>query len=327
MAFDFDAAVCAPFRMQPGLRRLAPGGAHLTPLQPGSRHQREKLAVLSAFAGMALGRSDGFDETAALHRLARHAADEHPAAWAWDGARAEAVQLGAAVHDGRVERTREGVFGLGDEITRCLEGLPAAWRLAGLLALAFEEDLALIDRRGHVPWLAVCLPSHWAPQAKLGRHFAQIHAPVADNTLLVQAADALVRLVTAAERWERFVWNVTDQPRLHAHPEHVAPRDWLNTPPQAAWFRSERQTFLPLPDLGLALFTIQVDVQPLGRVIDSPERARALHDALATMSPAVLDYRGLAAAREPLLAWLAERAQGAAPAGLSTPAAPAAPTP
>ena len=27
MAFDFDAAVCAPFRMQPGLRRLAPGGS------------------------------------------------------------------------------------------------------------------------------------------------------------------------------------------------------------------------------------------------------------------------------------------------------------
>ena len=29
------------------------------------------------------------------------------------------------------------------------------------------------------------------------------------------------------------------------------------------------------------------------------------------MSPAVLDYRGLASVREPLLAWLAQRAAGA----------------
>ena len=50
MSFDFDAAVTAPFRIQPGLRRLAPGALHLTPLDPGSRQQREKLAVLSAFA-------------------------------------------------------------------------------------------------------------------------------------------------------------------------------------------------------------------------------------------------------------------------------------
>ena len=54
MPFDFDAAVSAPFRMQPGLRRLAPGTPQLTPLAPGSRHQREKLAVLSAFPELAL---------------------------------------------------------------------------------------------------------------------------------------------------------------------------------------------------------------------------------------------------------------------------------
>ena len=53
-AFDFDAAVQAPFRMQPGMRRLAAGSPQLTPLSPGSRHQREKLAVLCAFPGQAL---------------------------------------------------------------------------------------------------------------------------------------------------------------------------------------------------------------------------------------------------------------------------------
>jgi len=56
-SFDFDAAVQAPFRMQPGLRRLASGMPQLTPVGAGSRHQREKLAVLSAFPERALVRA------------------------------------------------------------------------------------------------------------------------------------------------------------------------------------------------------------------------------------------------------------------------------
>ncbi|MFZ2989018.1 heme-dependent oxidative N-demethylase subunit alpha family protein, partial [Ideonella sp.] len=75
-----------------------------------------------------------------------------------------------------------------------------------------------------------------------------------------------------------------------------------------AWFRTERQTFIPLPERSQAVFTIQVDSQPLRAAIQSPEQARQLHDALATMSAAVLDYRGLSTARPALLAWLAARA-------------------
>jgi hypothetical protein len=309
MAFDFDAAVSAPFRMQPGLRRLAAGQAQLTPLTPGSRHQREKLAVLSAFWPQALLARPGFDATPALGTLCRHAASEHPAAWGWDSRRAEARWLGTAVDaEGAIETTAPGRFGLGDEVARCLKLLPPAWRLAGLLSLAFAEDFAVVDGRdATVPWLAVALPSHWAPEAKIGRHFAAIHATVADSELLRKAGDALLRLVTGSERWERFVWNVTDQPRLHAHPQRVDPLRWQHTAVADAWWRTERQTFLPLPDADQAIFTIQVDVQRLADAVDTPARAGALHDAVASMSDAVLAYRGLSTVRAPLLAWLAAR--------------------
>jgi len=309
MSFDFDAAVSAPFRMQPGLRRLPAGAAQLTPLAPGSRHQREKLAVLSAFPHLALQCASGFDPAPALHALAAHAAAEHPAAWSWDGRCASAHRLGTAVVGGAVEQRAPGRFGLGDEIARCLRPLPAEWRLAGLLSLAFAEDFALVDAAdGRIPWLAVALPSHWAPAEKVGRHFAEVHAPVADNALVVRAADALTRLVAGPERWERFVWNVTGHPRLHAHPAHVDPARWpadiAATLPAGAWWRTERQTFIPLPGRGQALFTIQVELQPLAQAIDGPQRAAALHAAVASMSPAVLAYRGLAGVREPLLRWL-----------------------
>lgn len=315
-SFDFDVAVTAPFRMQPGLRKLAPGSAHLTALAPGSRHQREKLAVLSAYAAQALCVAPGFAAThaaAALAALCSHAAAEHPQAWAWDGQRAQALLSGTAVTPaGDVEQFAAGAFGLGDEIGRCLLGLPAAWRLAGLLSLAFAEDFVLLDAEtGCIPWLAVCLPSHWAPEQQVGRHFTEIHAAVADNQLLLRATDSLLRLVAGPERWERFVWNVTDQPRLHAHPEHSDSERWLHGSVDRAWLRSERQTFIPIrPSVGRdqAWFTIGVDLVPLADVTKVPGRAAALHAAIASMSPAVLAYRGLARVQAQLLAWLQQQA-------------------
>ena len=329
LGFDFDAAVAAPFRMQPGLRRMAGGATHLTPLAPGSRHQREKLAVLSAFPELALQSAEGFDAGPALAALATHAAAEHPDAWAWDGRRGEALRLGTAVDvdgHGQAElvQTAPGRFGHGDELARCLRALPSAWRLPGLLALTFAEDLAIVDAAGgRIAWMAVALPSHWSPPDKVGRSFTEVHAPLPDAELLQRAADALVRLVAGPERWERFVWNVTGHPQLHAHPRHVDPQRWptdvATAWPRCAWWRTERQSFLPLPTRQQAVFTIGVEVAPLAAAIVTPAQAARLRDAVASMTPAVLAYRALAEVRDTLLAWLDARAAGDAAAGPGAP--------
>lgn len=306
MSFDFDATVCAPFRMQPGLRRLPVDAQQLTPLEPGCAHQREKLAVLSAFHTQALCQQPGFDAGPALARLSAHAAVEHPAHWRHRPDRFEALQLGAAVdRDGLVQQTADGRFGLGDEIPRCLFNLPPPWRQPGLLSLCFAEDFAIVDfAAGTVPWMAVALPSHWAPEHKVGMDFAALHAPVADNALLLKAAEALMQMVAGPQRWERFVWNVTDTPRLHTHPARVVAPRWQHTRVEDAWFRTERQTFIPLPELQQAVFTIRVMVQPLAMVLQPPQRRAKLQAAIASMSPAVLAYRGLTTVQPALLAWL-----------------------
>jgi hypothetical protein len=314
MNFDFDVAVNAPFRMRPGLRRMADAATHLTPAPAGSRHQREKLAVLSGVPEQALQVVPGFDPRPALHALAARAAREHPTAFSWDGACAVAPTLGVAVQGDSVEDIASGSFGLGDEIGRCLRGLAPGWRLGGLLSLTFVEDFALIDAAtGTLPWLAVALPSHWAPQDKVGRHFRDVHAPVADNALLLRASEHLLRTVCGPERWERFVWTVTRHPRLNAHPANVDAAPWaadaFSDPrsPQA-WWRTERQTFISLPGLAQAVFTIEVQVEPLASAIDSVDKAARLRQAIATMSDTVLAYRGLSAVRDPLLTWLGARA-------------------
>lgn len=316
MHFDFQHAVSVPFRMQPGLRRLDPGSLQLTPNAPGSRHLREKLAVLFGWPGDALLAQPGFDSTPALKALAAQAAAEHPAAWAvgddgWWRARwlGWSVDPSGAVHD-----TGSTL----PEVGNCLRSLPASWRPAALLALAFAEDFAIVDgNTASLPWLAVALPSHWSPREKIGRHFAEVHAPVADNQLLITASEHLMRLVTGSDRWERFVWNISRHPRLHNHPDRINPQPWpasaaADDLAAQAWFRTERQTFIPLPDRRQAVFTILVHSEPLATAIRTPQQAQALHDAVASMSPAVLAYRSLDDARERLLIWLAARAAGAA---------------
>jgi dimethylamine monooxygenase subunit A len=311
MSFDFDAAVIAPFRMQPGLRRLAAGAKQLTPVGIESRELREKLAVLSCFAPQALLGAPEFDALPALHALAAQAAAEWPDDFAFNSDTARALRLGWSVRDDTALALDARAPA---EVGTCLASLPRGWRLAGLLSLAFAEDFAIVDAASAtIPWLAVCLPSHWAPEDKVGRSFAEIHAPVADNAMLLNAGEHLLRLVTREERWERFVWTITSHPRLHAHPDRLARERW---PADAgtdelialAHWRTERQTFIPLPALGQAAFTIKVELQPLGTAITTASQAQRVHDALASMSAAVLAYRNLSAARSRLLEWLAARA-------------------
>jgi hypothetical protein len=188
------------------------------------------------------------------------------------------------------------------------EGLAAQ----GPVELAFEEDFAVLEGAGGtLPWLCVCVPSHWAPEEKLGLPFARVHAPVADNAMLLAAGRQLVQLVTSGERFERFVWTVTPSGRYDQHPHRRARLPWPETgEPDAfarqCFLRVERQTFFPLDEVpGQAVFTIRVMLQPLVEAVASGEHRQRLHEALASMSEAVLAYKNLAPARERLLAWLA----------------------
>ncbi|MDQ2927478.1 MAG: heme-dependent oxidative N-demethylase subunit alpha family protein [Caldimonas sp.] len=307
MPFDFSQVV-APFRMQPGLRRVAPETAQLTPAHPGGRHLREKIAVLSSFADQALLASPGFDERPILSALAAEAERWEAPAFVQESAFAFAApRLGWAVEGSEVRGDGDASIGA------LLIALPLAQRATALLCLAFEEDFALIDGDdATIPWLAVCLPSRWAPEDKVGRHFSEVHAPVADNALLVAASESLARLVTGDDRWARVVWTVSADPRLHQHPARLQggwPTDAdVDAIGALAAFRHEYQTFIPLLGRRQAVFTIRVQSEPLASSLLRREDAWRLHAALSSMSPAVLAYRGLDPVRDRLLAWLAQHA-------------------
>jgi dimethylamine monooxygenase subunit A len=265
---DFDFShISVPFRMQPGLRRIERPALRLTRLDPMSQLFAEKRAVFEA--GRSRQQVPGFDPAPALAAIAE----------------------------------------LGVE-----SGCEFSTQQEPPVELLFEEDFAVLDgSTGTLPWLCVCAPSHWAPEEKLGLDFAALHAPVADNAALVAASQQLVSLVTAGDCWERFVWTISPSRRYDQHP-HRHPREpWpaADNPEAFAshcWMRAERQTFFPVGQgTRQAVFAIRVVLQPLAQAVQAPGRAKRLHDSLASMSQAVLEYKNLDSAREPLLRWLEVR--------------------
>lgn len=262
MDFDF-AQIAVPFRMQPGLRRIAADAVRLTPLEAGSALHAEKLAVM--VAGQSRHAIAGFDPGPAQQAIA--------AKGSW-------------------------------------------WRPSeAALELAFEEDFAVLDgASGTLPWLCVCVPSRWAPEDKLGLDFAALHAPVADNAALLAASRQLVALATGGDCWERWVWTISPSERHDQHPRRHARTPWppahdLDAFARQCWLRAEHQVFFPVGQgTRQAVFSIRVMLQPLTEAAQAGETAQRLHDSLASMSPAVLDYKNLSAARDPLLRWLRSRA-------------------
>ncbi len=296
MEFDVNQ-IAVPFRMQPGLQRLEGDGPWLTPLAPASALAREKRAVVEA--GVALHQVDGFDLSDAIYSIANY---DHS------------------------ERTT-GQFDTKNPFKGPSSAAPDA---VPTLALRYEEDMAILDgETGTLPWLCVCVPSHWAPEDKLGLPFGAVHAPVADSAPLAAAAAQLVRLVTGGEVWQRWVWTITPSGRFDQHPHRTVRAPWpaataaspAGDPAHFArqcWLRVERQRFLPVraPDGTLrrqALFAIRVMLQPLTQAVQTRAQAQRLHDSLASMTDAVLDYKNLRAARAPLLQWLQALSQSPKP--------------
>jgi hypothetical protein len=232
---------------------------------------------------------------------------------------------GSALHAGKLAVLRAGTSRLcvpGFDPGPALAAIAAQARAQGLpfddaaspLELAFEEDFVVLDGdTGTLPWLCVCAPSHWAPEDKLGLDFAAVHAPVADAAAIRAASGPLVALATSGQRWQRHVWTVSPSPRHDQHPRRQPRAPWPATDDagafgDACFLRVERQAFFPVgAGTRQAIFTIRVQLAPLPQAVDDATKAMRLHDALASMSDAACEYKGLTVARARLLGWCAQR--------------------
>jgi hypothetical protein len=187
----------------------------------------------------------------------------------------------------------------------------APLELAGRLV---QEDLCLLQGGAAAYRLVagvLCFPSHWRLADKLGRPLAEIHEPVPGFAEgLAATVDRFFGNLQAARPVWRVNWSLVDTPQLFLPPEHRAARKAISAARagRQLWLRVERQTLRRLPRSGDVLFGIRTHLAPLADAIDGPVAAQALATRVREMPPAMAAYKGIAAIREPLLSWLAERA-------------------
>lgn len=261
------------------------------------------------------------DLEAAFLRVFAVAATEHPEHFRIDGDRLlhvdSGLQLDAAKQAITTITPRTPAWkALAPDIAAAVTQAPDHEQVAEFVSLLVQEDLVVLRHQPSpaiMEAMHVLFPSAWNPAEKVGRSFAEVHAPVVHSEKLVAAGEELMRTVVQRGPFIRWAWGLhrdgelCHHPLLHRQPdEPVAP-----TPEQAAaatWLRIERQTFIPMPHIGRAVFTIRTFVEPLQQLADDPAGCAALASAIAGMSDEALVYKGLVQRRDPLVIWLKGRA-------------------
>jgi hypothetical protein len=223
----------------------------------------------------------------------------------------------------------ESVAGQRELLALLLEHLPQRfpelWRRDGAALInrtsderfdAEEEPLAAIGRMvqedfclmqasaaGYRLVAAVlCFPAHWRLSEKLGRPLDAIHEPVPGFAeRLAGPVDRFFGKLQALRPVWRVNWSLVDTPELFRPPEDRArPRTvGAARAGEQLWLRVERQTLRRLQHSGDVVFGIRTYVEPLAQRIRE-------------MPPATATYKGIAPIREPLLAYLEQRAAAAA---------------
>ena len=285
---------------------------------------RQKLSLRRAYPGSALQVADGADEEALVEVVwgtLEALADEEPAWAAWTQQAVDFPALGLRYTrsgSGLVIRSIGGgrLAELGAHIAEHCGRAEGAARWLEALACVVPCDLAVMAssvqgdaQADRCEALHVCFPSSWAPRLKVGRDFAQIHEPVANNEAILKGHANLVRAMCFMGPFVRYAWGLHRHAGLDSHPDHHPERVDMSawSPDEVAaktWLRVERQTTKPFPDWGRGLFTIRTYIEPLIEVASDPSKAAAIASAIRSMNEASLRYKGMLDRRDALLAYL-----------------------
>ncbi len=229
--------------------------------------------------------------TAALTRLASALASDSGGAIFWDGETLSNNWLGWTL---RLDLKHNAVLHLSRRPAP-LSALMADVRPVDAfdaLAVQAQEDFsvwAAAEGGGEYQALIhASYPQHWRPLEKIGRPFAEVHAPVAGIEALNPTVPKLLATILSRGPFVRFGWGVNAPQRLGHHPALTQPgveaKGWH------LWV--ERQTLSGFSQAGGALFTIRPYAYALTQILGA-ERAAALADALRSMTPQQAAYKGL----------------------------------
>jgi hypothetical protein len=190
-----------------------------------------------------------------------------------------------------------------------------------IAARLVQEDLVLMrrDERGwRLAAASLSFPSSWSLAEKFGKPLRDIHRPVPQFGPGTRSDDLIERMFDKLQGQAvvRYNWSLQPDPELYKplssmqrgdRAEKALSRFASVDPAAAAFIRVERQTLRKLPASGDILFTIRIHLDPMATLQEHPERASiaaSFAAQLAALDRAQLDYKGLAADRDRLVAAL-----------------------
>ena len=133
------------------------------------------------------------------------------------------------------------------------------------ISTLIQEDICILQKQGdihHLTAALLCFPASWTLSEKIGRGLPAIHMPVHDYT--DDVARRVQRLFEGVRVghpiWRANLLSYSDA-ALYQPKSENEPRD--QTPADAAFERSERQTLWRLPKTGAVVFSIHTTLIPL----------------------------------------------------------------
>ena len=196
-----------------------------------------------------------------------------------------------------------------------------------IASLLVQEDLILM-RRSENGWRlaagSLCFPSSWKLTEKFGKPMHEIHEPVPAFGPGTRMADLIARMFDKLQTGnpvQRFNWSIQANAELYHPLSGVERIDRATNRPSKfpdadaaahAFIRVERQTLRKLPVSGDILFTIRIHLDPLSvleRHADRKSLAASFAAQLSALDTDQLDYKGLTADRDRLVALLKAMSQ------------------
>jgi len=185
---------------------------------------------------------------------------------------------------------------------------PGGQYRSGLDALAhqIQEDICVLsvgEQGDELLAAHLCFPNKWSPAEKIGKSFSQIHMPVARFADENRNTKSLVTALSRGGPYVRFAWGLSSDTKLDHHPKHGVAIDFRQAG-DPLYIRVERQTLVSLYESGLLMFFIRTYYYDCYKICDDAQVRASLLDALESMKPDTLEYKGLVNSKDKIVNWL-----------------------
>lgn len=158
-----------------------------------------------------------------------------------------------------------------------------------------EPDLLFLspDRTGQFRLQAgaLCFPTGWALEEKIGRPMDVIHGAVPGlNAAIGAPIQQFLSRMKPGVAFLRDNWGIAATDELNLHPARAIEPPKPPVQLERLWLRVEHQALLALPQTRGIVFAIRIALHRLDRIADGPAAA-GLSRALATMPAEVAAYK------------------------------------